>query len=297
LLYIRIMRLQRTIRNEKRFSGQGLHTGRMVSICLKPAARDTGVVFKRVDRGTEILASINEVSDTAFATTLGNGKGKVRTVEHLLAAASGLEIDNLYVEIDGPEVPILDGSASGFVAILKQCGIARQASYKPYLRITKPVSFRDGQTEVMAIPYEGRRISYQISYDHHMLDSQQMVVDVDEKSFADQIAPARTFGFLRDVEMLQNMGLAQGGSLDNAIVLDDEGVMNEAGLRFDDEFIRHKILDFIGDISLAGAPIHGHFMVSRSGHAANINFLRHLLSSPDCWEVITGMPSSQAVSA
>ena len=286
------MRLQRTIRQEKLIRGIGLHTGREVTVRLKPASRNTGVIFKRVDLGSEIHASINEVSDTSFATTLGNGKGKVRTVEHLLAAASGLGIDNLYVEIDGPEVPILDGSAQGFVSALKGCGVARQASYKPYLRITRPVAFREGQTEVVAMPYEGRRISYQISYEHRLLQSQQMVIDIDEKSFAEQIAPARTFGFLKDAEKLRSMGLALGGSLDNAIVLDDEGVMNEAGLRFDDEFIRHKILDFIGDISLAGAPLYGHFLVSRSGHATNVKFLQQLLSSPDCWEVVTeGSPA------
>ena len=272
--------------------GTGLHTGRDVVMSLKPAPRDTGVVFTRTDRGVDIHASVNEVSDTAFATTLGNGKGKIRTVEHLLAAASGLGIDNLHVELSGSEVPILDGSAEGFVKALRSCGLARQASYRPYLRVTRPVFFREGHTEIAVVPYEGRRVTYNISYDHRLLGQQQMSFDLDEESFAEQIAPARTFGFLKDVEKLRAMGLAKGGSLDNAVILDEQGVMNSSGLRFEDEFIRHKILDFIGDISLAGSPVYGHFMVSRSGHTTNIKFLRQLLASHDCWEIVTEAPQA-----
>ncbi|KKL16388.1 hypothetical protein LCGC14_2496080 [marine sediment metagenome] len=291
------MRLQRTIKKELAFSGVGLHTGREVNMRLKPAPRDSGIVFMRTDKGVNINASVTEVSDTAFATTLGNGKGKIRTVEHLLAATSGLGIDNLHVEIDGPEVPILDGSAVGFVRALKDCGLARQASNRPYLRITKPVVFREGQIEIAVMPYEGRRISYQIDFDHSMLGRQQMDIEVDETTFATEIAPARTFGFLKDVEYLQSMGLAKGGSLDNAILLDDKGVVNSTGLRFEDEFIRHKVLDFIGDTSLAGFPIYGHFIVSRSGHSTNVKFLKHLLSSPDCWELVTEVSQTLPASA
>ena len=291
------MRLQRTIKKELAFHGVGLHTGREVSMRLKPAPRDAGIVFTRTDKGVNINASVTEVSDTAFATTLGNGKGKIRTVEHLLAAASGLGIDNLHIEVDGPEVPILDGSAMGFVRAMKDCGLARQASNRPYLRVTRPVVFKEGQIEIAVMPYEGRRISYQIDFDHRMLGQQHMDIEIDEMSFAEEIAPARTFGFVKDVEYLQSMGLAKGGSLDNAILLDDNGVVNASGLRFDDEFIRHKVLDFIGDTSLAGLPIYGHFMVNRSGHSSNVKFLKQLLSSPECWELVTDVSQTLPASA
>ncbi len=264
---------------------------------LKPAPRDAGIVFTRTDKGVNINASVTEVSDTAFATTLGNGKGKVRTVEHLLAATSGLGIDNLHIELDGPEVPILDGSAVGFVKALNHCGLARQASNSPYLRVTKPVVFKEGQIEIAVMPYEGRRISYQIDFDHCMLGQQQMDIEIDEVSFAEEIAPARTFGFVKDIEYLQSMGLVKGGSLDNAILLDDNGVVNSSGLRFDDEFIRHKVLDFIGDTSLAGLPIYGHFMVNRSGHSTNVKFLKHFLASPECWELVTDVSQTLPASA
>ena len=291
------MRLQRTIKKELAFHGVGLHTGREVSMRLKPAPRDAGIVFMRTDKGVNINASVTEVSDTAFATTLGNGKGKIRTVEHVLAAASGLGIDNLHIEVDGPEVPILDGSAMGFVRAMKDCGLARQASNRPYLRVTRPVVFKEGQIEIAVMPYEGRRISYQIDFDHRMLGQQHMDIEIDEMSFAEEIAPARTFGFVKDVEYLQSMGLAKGGSLDNAILLDDNGVVNASGLRFDDEFIRHKVLDFIGDTSLAGLPIYGHFMVNRSGHSSNVKFLKQLLSSPECWELVTDVSQTLPASA
>lgn len=291
------MRLQRTIKKELTFKGVGLHTGREVSIRLNPAPRDHGIVFTRTDKGVTINASVTEVSDTAFATTLGGDRGKIRTVEHLLAATSGLGIDNLHIEVDGPEIPILDGSAVGFVTALRDCGLARQASNRPYLRITKPVVFKEGQIEIAVMPYEGRRISYQIDFDHCLLGRQQMDIDIDETSFAEEIAPARTFGFVKDVEYLQSMGLVKGGSLDNAILLDDKGVVNASGLRFDDEFIRHKVLDFIGDTSLAGFPIYGHFVVSRSGHSTNVKFLKQLLSSPECWELVTDISQTLPASA
>jgi UDP-3-O-[3-hydroxymyristoyl] N-acetylglucosamine deacetylase len=264
---------------------------------LKPAARDTGIVFYRTDKGVTINASVSEVSDTAFATTLGNGKGKIKTVEHILAAVSGLGIDNLRIEISGPEVPILDGSAAGFVGVLKSCGVVRQASNRPYLRITSPVVFKEGKVEIAVMPYEGRRISYQIDFNHHMLGQQQFDIDLDEASFTDEIAPARTFGFAKDVEYLRSMGLVKGGSLDNAILLDDNGVVNSSGLRYEDEFIRHKVLDFIGDTSLAGFPIYGHFIVNRSGHSTNVKFLKKLLASPECWELVTDINQTLSATA
>ncbi len=278
-------------------SGIGLHTGRQISMRLRPALRDSGIAFYRSDKDAYIPASIHAVSDTAFATTLSNGKAKIKTVEHVLSAAAGLGIDNLMIEVDGPEIPVLDGSSSGFVERILKCGIARQASNRPYVVITRPVYFKEGKTEIALLPYDGRMISYQIDFDHHLLGSQKFSIEVTSENFISVIAPARTFGFLKDVELLQSQGLALGGSLDNAIVLDDNGVMNPSGLRFKDEFIRHKILDFIGDISLAGFPIIGHFVVSRSGHTTNTRFVKHLLASTDCWKLATELEQPLRASA
>jgi UDP-3-O-[3-hydroxymyristoyl] N-acetylglucosamine deacetylase len=280
--------LQRTIREEITFRGLGLHTGSPVMMKLKPAPRDTGVVFYRADKGTYISADVRNVTDTAFATTLGTNGTRVKTVEHILATLSGLGIDNVTIEIDGPEVPILDGSSLEFARRIIEAGIAKQACSRRVIQIIDPIVFREGQTEITAFPYEGRRISYCIQFDHHLLGAQQLTVDLDSSSFVSELAPARTFGFLKDVENLKAIGLAKGGSLDNAVILGDAGVLNASGLRFEDEFIRHKILDFIGDISLIGMPIHAHFVVRRSGHTTNVKFLRHLLAATESWRVVLG---------
>lgn len=281
------MRLQKTIKREFEVRGVGLHTGVQVTMRVCPGARDTGIVFHRTDTGSVIKASLKAVGETAFATTLVNGKSSIKTVEHLLAATAGLAIDNLSIEIDGPEIPALDGSCSGFVERLLEAGVARQSAGRSFLRVIKPVVFQEGKTEIALLPYDGMKISYQINFEHHMLGHQQMTFDLTRESFIRDIAPARTFGFLKDVEYLRSRGLAQGGSLDNAIILDDNGVMNPSGLRFKDEFIRHKVLDFIGDMSLAGFPILGHFVVNRSGHTTNTKFLKLLLANPDCWRIET----------
>ncbi|MBN2653899.1 MAG: UDP-3-O-acyl-N-acetylglucosamine deacetylase [Nitrospirae bacterium] len=281
------MRLQRTIKREVTFSGIGLHTGRYASVRLKPAARDTGIVFYRVDKGALIRATVASVIDTAFATTIGFDNMKVRTIEHLMSALAGIGIDNILIEIDGPEVPILDGSATELVGIILEAGIAKQAKNKTFIQILKPVIYEDAHSRVVALPYEGRKISYHISFNHTYLKHQDLTIDIDETAFARDIAPARTFGFLNDVEALKANGLAKGGSLDNAVIVGEDGVLNKSGLRFHDEFVRHKILDSIGDLSLIGHPIQGHLILEKSGHTANVRFLKKLLSSPDAYRLVS----------
>lgn len=281
------MRLQRTIKQELTFEGMGLHTGKPASVRLRPASRNTGIVFYRSDRGVYIRAHVSAVSDTTFATTLGYNGTSIKTVEHILAAATGLGIDNLIIEVNGPEVPILDGSSSGFVESILAAGMARQASGLRYFKVVQPLAFREGHTEILALPYEGRRVSFRIFYDHHLLGAQEMSLDLSGRNFAKEIAPARTFGFLKDVEYLRARGLAQGGSLENAVIIGDNGVLNASGLRFKDELIRHKILDFMGDLALCGTLIEGHFIVNRSGHTTNIRFLKKFLSSPWCWKLVS----------
>ncbi len=287
LLYVPVMRLQRTIKKEVSFQGIGLHTGKYATVKLKPAARDTGIVFYRLDKDAIIKAGIHAVIDTAFATTIGYNGVKIKTVEHLMAAAAGLGIDNLLIEVNGPEIPILDGSSTELVGIILEAGIAKQAKKISYLKITSPVVYEDAHSRIMALPYEGRAISYHMSFNHKILGDQDLSLEFDEMSFAKEIAPARTFGFLKDIEMLRANGLAKGGSLDNAIIVSDEGVLNASGLRFRDEFVRHKVLDAVGDLSLIGLPIEGHIKMERSGHTANLNFLKKLLSSTECYRVVS----------
>jgi len=281
------MRLQRTIKREVSFRGIGLHTGKFTAVKLKPAPRDTGIVFFRSDRDAIIRASLNSVIDTAFATTLGYDGNKIKTVEHLLAAAAGLGIDNLFVDIDGPEIPVLDGSSTGLVGILLEAGIAKQAKKISFLKILSPVSYEDTHCRIVALPYEGRRLSYFMSFNHKILGNQDFTVDINEANFATEIAPARTFGFLKDVERLRANGLAKGGSLDNAVIVGDDGILNTSGLRFKDEFVRHKILDAVGDFSLIGMPIEGHIVMEKSGHSANVRFLKRLLTSPECYRIVS----------
>lgn len=232
-------------------------------------------------------ASVNAVTDTAFATTIGYNGAKIRTVEHILAALAGLGIDNALIEVTGPEIPILDGSSIGLTDLILNSGIAKQGRKRPFIRISHPISLSDGHAEIAVLPFQGRRITYRIQFHHHLLGEQQMSIDLTEENFVMEIAPARTFGFLKDVEYLKANGFAQGGSFDNAIILGDKGVMNSTALRFKDEFVRHKILDLIGDLSLLGFPILGHIIANKSGHTTNLKFLKKLLSSPDHWELET----------
>ncbi len=289
------MRLQRTIREEIIIEGIGLHTGSFSRVCIKPAPRDSGIVFIRADKNIAIRANVNSVSDTAFATTLGYNGTKVRTVEHLLAALSGLGIDNAIVEVYGKEMPILDGSSLEISDMIIKSGIAKQSKKRPYLKITSPVTLSDGNAEIAVVPYDGRRITYRIHFNHHLLGEQAMSIELTEENFIMEIAPARTFGFLKDVEYLKANGFARGGSFDNAIILGDHGVLNSTGLRYKDEFVRHKILDLIGDFSLCGFPIYGHIIANKSGHTTNIKFLKKLLKSTEHWELITENVQQPAV--
>ncbi|HHN65350.1 MAG TPA: UDP-3-O-acyl-N-acetylglucosamine deacetylase [Nitrospirae bacterium] len=285
------MRLQRTIKNIITFSGVGLHTGRHATVTLKPAPRDTGIVFIRTDRKTVIKASINSVVDTAFATTIGYNGTRIKTVEHLLSAVNGLGIDNLIIEVDGPEIPILDGSSSELVTIILKAGIAKQGKRRAYIRITQPIVHEDGHSSIMAVPYNGRKFSYTLQFKHAVFKYQTLSLELDEERFITDVAPARTFGFLKQVELLRANGLAKGGSMDNAVVIDEKGVLNASGLRFADEFVRHKILDLIGDLALLGYPIYGHIIAERAGHSSHIKFLKKLISSPHCWEFLSQSPS------
>jgi len=284
------MRPQRTIKNEVSFEGIGLHTGRYARVILKPASRDSGITFIRSDKNTVIKAHVGSVIDTAFATTIGQDGAKIRTVEHIMAALAGLGIDNIFVDVDGPEIPILDGSSTELLNIILKAGIAKQGKKRPYLRIKRPVIFDDGNSKVAALPYEGRRITYSIFFNHYGFGEQRLSIEINEETFAREIAPARTFGFLKDIEYLRTNGLAKGGSLENAIILGENGVLNSSGLRFKDEFVRHKVLDSIGDLAILGFPIYGHIIANKSGHSTNIKFLKKLLSFPEAWDLILEEP-------
>ncbi len=281
------MRAQRTIKNEVTFEGIGLHTGRHSRVTLKPASRDAGITFIRTDKPAVIKAHVGAVVDTAFATTIGSNGVKIRTVEHMLAALAGLGIDNLVIEVAGPEMPILDGSSTELISIILKAGIAKQGKKRPYLRIRKPFIFEDGHAHIAVFPYSGSKMTHSISFHHHGIGEQRISIDINEENFVTEIAPARTFGFLKDIEYLRSNGLAKGGSLDNAVVMGEDGVMNASGLRFKDEFVRHKVLDSIGDFSLIGFPIYGHIVASKSGHSSHVKFLRKLMSAPETWDIIT----------
>ncbi|MBI5663482.1 MAG: UDP-3-O-acyl-N-acetylglucosamine deacetylase [Nitrospirae bacterium] len=278
-------------------SGLGLHSGRSINMRLRPAPSNTGVVFIRTDKGNvRIKASISSVSDTTFATTLSSEGIRIGTVEHLLAALAGLNVDNVYVEINGPEVPIMDGSAYSFVTRIMECGIVKQEKAVSYIRILAPIVVMEGHSQIAITPYEGTRITYRLFYTHPAFGEQKIGIDISTTSFINELAPARTFGFLRDVEMLKSRGLAQGGSLDNAIVLGENEVINGNMLRFKDEFVRHKILDAVGDMSLIGLPIYGHIIANKSGHTLHIKLLRKILLLRDSWEIITPSVVTSATS-
>jgi len=256
---------------------------------LRPAPANTGVVFIRMDKGGAwVKADVSSVADTTFATNLASNGAKVGTVEHLLSALSALNIDNLYVELDAPEVPIMDGSAFYFTQKILEAGIARQAERVSCIRVLKPLVVKEGPCQIAVVPCEGTKISCSVNYNHPLVEKQRFSIDITETNFIREIAPARTFGFLRDVRMLKSRGLAKGGALDNAILVGENGVLNKGELRFKDEFVRHKILDTIGDFSLLGRPIYGHIIANRSGHSLNIKLLRKLLLFTDSWEIISG---------
>jgi len=282
---------QRTLKSLIRATGIGLHTGKKVNLTLRPAQPETGVVFRRVDLPSpvDIPARPELVGDTRLSSCLVRGDAKVHTIEHLMSALAGLGIDNVYIDLDGPEVPIMDGSAAPFVLLLQQAGIAEQPAPKRFVRVKKRVEVQDGDKWARLDPYEGLRFSFSIVFNHPVIDRTGQSVDVDftRTSYLKEIARARTFGFMQDVEALRESGLALGGGLDNAVVLDEYRVLNAEGLRFADEFIRHKVLDAIGDVYILGKPLLGAFSAHKSGHALNNKLLRALLADQSAWEIAT----------
>ncbi|MGW8312877.1 MAG: UDP-3-O-acyl-N-acetylglucosamine deacetylase [Desulfuromonadales bacterium] len=279
---------QTTIASPTSITGIGLHTGHRINMTIRPAAAGTGIVFHRkLDNQTVSIEAISaNVVDTCMATVLGKGDVRISTVEHLLSALAAYGIDNLHVDVDGPEVPIMDGSAAPFVSIIEEAGRLRLAHSRKFLAIRQPLSVIDGERRVNIIPSRFFRITCDIAFQHPCIALQQRSVKITPAVYRRDLAPARTFGFLRDVERLKAAGLARGGSLENAIVIDDERVLNPEGLRFHDEFVRHKILDVIGDMSLLGFPILGHIRAFKAGHEMNHQLVKRILDSPDSWHLL-----------
>jgi UDP-3-O-[3-hydroxymyristoyl] N-acetylglucosamine deacetylase len=281
---------QRTISEPVSCKGVGLHSGALVNLTLWPAPANHGIVFVRTDKpGSAPIPALSQyVVDTSLATTLGKDGVKVGTVEHLLSALAGLGIDNVRVEVDGPEVPVMDGSAAVFVEMVTSAGVRELEEKRVYLLIKKPVTVVEGDKEAALVPSRRFGVSCSIDFQHPLISSQSFELELSTGRFSGEISPARTFGFLRDVEKLKKLGLARGGSLENAIVVDESSILNPDGLRFPDEFVRHKILDAIGDVSLFGRPIIGHLKVFKTGHALNHKLVQKVLSDPSCYELVQG---------
>ncbi len=285
------MTVQRTLRRQVACAGIGLHSGNKVNLTLKPAAPDTGIRFRRVDLGgVEIPATMASLSATYYATGLRNDGATVDTIEHLLAALVSQGVDNVVVELDHAEVPIMDGSSAPFVYLIQEAGVKVQSEPRRYLKVLRPITASRGDAVMSVYPADAFKITYTISFDHPLLRHQSHTLAVTEESFAEHLAPARTFGFLREVEMLRQQGLTLGGSLENAVVLSETGVLNNT-LRFDDEFVRHKMLDAIGDLALLGYPVLGHIVANRAGHAMHTTFARRVLGERDAWTVVELAPA------
>jgi UDP-3-O-[3-hydroxymyristoyl] N-acetylglucosamine deacetylase len=282
---------QRTLKAPVRTTGVGLHTGAKVSLEMGPAPVDTGIVFRRIDLEGEsaLRANAEDVTDTRLCSALARGKVKVSTVEHLMSALAGLGIDNLYVDVDGPEIPILDGSAAPFVFLIQSVGVEDQRSPKRFLRVLSPVEVREGDKWARFDPYEGFKVSFTISFDHPAINrtGQSVSFDLGETSYRKEIARARTFGFAQEVEMMRANGLALGGTLDNAVVVDEVRVLNPDGLRYADEFVKHKVLDAIGDLYMIGHPLLGAFSAHKSGHELNNRLLRATLADASAFEIVS----------
>lgn len=282
---------QRTLKNAIRATGVGLHTGEKIYLTLLPSPIDSGIVFRRVDLDpvVEIEAKAENVGDTTLSTTLEKDGTKVSTVEHLLSAMAGLGIDNAIVEVSAAEVPIMDGSAGPFVFLLQSAGVVEQNAAKKFIRIKRPVEVTEGDKIASFLPFDGFKVSFSIDFDHpvfkgHTLDAS---VDFSTTSFVKEVSRARTFGFMHEIEYLRSKGLAKGGSVDNAIVVDEFRILNEDGLRYEDEFVKHKVLDAIGDLYLLGYSLIGEFKAHKSGHALNNKSLIELIKQEDAWETVT----------
>ena len=293
---------QRTLKSLIRASGVGLHSGVKVNMALRPAAPNTGIVFRRVDLDPviDLPARADQVGDTRMCSCLERLGAKVGTIEHLMSAFAGLGIDNAYVDLDAAEVPILDGSASPFVFLIQSAGIEEQSAAKKFIRIKRPIEVREsdrgGDKWARFEPYEGFSLKFSITFNHPAIDrtGQEVSIDFAEHSYTREVARARTFGFMQEVEWLRENGLALGGGLDNAVVLDEYRVLNGDGLRYNDEFVKHKVLDAIGDLYLLGYPLLTHFSAHKSGHALNNLLARELLAQPDAWEFVTFEDASRA---
>lgn len=282
---------QRTLNNTIRATGVGLHTGKKVYLTLKPAPVDTGIVFRRVDLDpvVEIPAKAENVGDTALATTLTKGDVRISTVEHLLSAMAGLGLDNAFIDVSADEVPIMDGSAGPFVFLLQSAGIVEQNAPKRFIRIKKEVTVTDGDKVATFKPFEGFKVGFSIEFAHPVFKDRNLHAEVDfsSTSFVKEVSRARTFGFMKDIEYLRSKGLVKGGSVDCAIVVDEYRILNEDGLRYEDEFVKHKILDAIGDLYLLGHSLIGEFQAIKSGHGLNNEVLRALIAQEDAWEEVT----------
>ncbi len=294
---------QKTLQNTIRATGVGLHSGDKVYLTLRPAPVNTGIVFVRTDLEphAHIRADAMNVRDTTMCTAVFNGEAKVTTVEHLMSAFAGLGIDNCFVELSAPEVPIMDGSAGPFVFLIQSAGIQEQSALKKFIRIKREIEVRDGDKVATFLPYNGFKVSFAIDFDHPVFEQQKQTTTVDfsTTSFVKEVSRARTFGFMRDLEFLRSQNLALGGSLDNAIVVDDYRILNDEGLRYDDEFVKHKVLDAIGDLYQLGHSLIGEFRGYKSGHGLNNMLCRALLENADSYEIVTfensaAMPISYA---
>ena len=296
-----VARSQQTVRRAVSCSGIGLHSGNRGTLRLKPAPADHGIVFKRLDLdGLKIPADVAHITRMHYATSLARDSASVETVEHLLAALLSLGVDNAVVELNQSEVPIMDGSAASFVYLVHEAGLRRLTPPRRFLKVVSPISLSRGDKQIALYPSDHFKVTYSISFDHPLLRHQSRTMRLTQESFVEEIAPARTFGFLKEVELLRQKGLALGGSLDNAIVLGETGVLNSS-LRFEDEFVRHKILDVIGDLALVGYPIIGHLVAHRGGHALHASFARRMLKETDAWRLVESVvepassPSAQTV--
>lgn len=282
------MRRQQTLANSVSCSGVGLHSGHPVTMTLRPAPPDTGVVFvnRNGHAGASLAASVEHLVPTELCTAISGNGFQVKTIEHILAALAGLDVDNVYVELDAGEAPVMDGSSAPFVRLIQSAGVIAQNRKQPYLKITRPLEVIDGLRRVRIEPSATPQITYAIHYNHPLIQTQTYTYEHSAHAFDREIAEARTFGFLQEVEALWARGLGQGGNLDNTIVLSQDGVLNESGLRFSNEFVRHKILDLIGDFSLLGLPFIGHIIAERSGHAMHTRLVEQILSHQDSWVLL-----------
>ncbi|ABK43267.1 UDP-3-O-[3-hydroxymyristoyl] N-acetylglucosamine deacetylase [Magnetococcus marinus MC-1] len=290
------MHFQRTLKNTVRCTGIGLHSGQKAYLSLQPAPANHGIVFRRTDlNNARVPAHVMNVKDTRLCTTISNNDGvSVSTIEHLLAAFAGMGVDNAIVDIDGPEVPIMDGSAAPFVFLLECAGVVDQNAPKRWIRIKRKIGVKDGDKMAQFEPGPGFHLSFLLDFDHPVLKRQQVGISLTETAFIKEVSRARTFGFVKEVEYLQANGLAKGASLDNAIAIGDYQIINEDGLRYEDEFARHKVMDALGDLYLLGTPIIGKFVGERSGHALNNLLLRALLAQADAWEMVEGYPEGES---